>query len=124
MTDPRHQPLPWHEGGFQHNAPRPAVVWVDDEGPTHLSSYPTAEHGPPPPAWVITTGSAIETDLGVLKTGKEANCHLVLREHDGRSNLLVAKRYRGRQHRQFRNDVAYRQRRATGESRIDRAIRR
>ena len=51
--------------------------------PTNPSSNPTystwdvATHGPNPrPDWVVTDLAAIDTDLGVLKTGKEADVHL------------------------------------------------
>jgi RIO kinase 1 len=50
-------------------------------------------------------------------------CSLVERtsDVDGRSCLLVAKKYRNVEHRSFRNDVAYRH--ATGNSHADKAIR-
>src|SRR3954467_15975679 len=60
------------------------------------SSYPESIHGPDPvPAWVITSGAAYDTERGVIKTGKEADVHL-LERHDPagrRSTLLAAKRY-------------------------------
>jgi RIO kinase 1 len=75
-----------------------------------LSSYPDADqHGPSPiPDWVITSGNAVDEDLGVLKTGKEADVSLLVRQLDGRTNLLAVKRYRDIRERAFRNDVAYR----------------
>lgn len=75
-----------------------------------LSSYPDADqHGPAPvPAWVIASGNALDTDVGLLKTGKEAEVHVVHRRHDDHANLLAAKRYRDITRRAFRNDVAYR----------------
>lgn len=75
-----------------------------------FSSYPDADqHGPAPvPAWVITSGNALEEDVGLLKTGKEAEVHVVQRRHDDHANLLAAKRYRDITRRAFRNDVAYR----------------
>jgi RIO kinase 1 len=75
-----------------------------------LSSYPDADqHGPTPvPDWVITSGNAIDEDLGLLKTGKEAEVFVVERRLDGRSNLLAAQRYRDLKQRAFRNDAAYR----------------
>jgi RIO kinase 1 len=79
--------------------------WRDD-----LSSYPDADQrGPEPaPAWVITSGNATDEDLGLLKTGKEAEVFVVARRLDGRTNLLAAKRYRDITRRAFRNDAAYR----------------
>ena len=75
-----------------------------------LSSYPDADqHGPAPvPDWVITTGNALDADVGLLKTGKEAEVFIVERRHAGTSSLLAAKRYRDLRRRAFRNDVAYR----------------
>jgi RIO kinase 1 len=75
-----------------------------------LSTYPDADdHGPEPiPDWVITSGNAVDEDLGVLKTGKEADVSLLARQLDGRTNLLAAKRYRDLKERAFRNDAAYR----------------
>jgi RIO kinase 1 len=79
--------------------------------------------GPEPvPDWLIQEPFH-EIDLGVLKEGKEAVCTLVERtsDIDGRSHLLVAKRYRNVEHRSFRNDAAYRH--VTGNSHADKAIR-
>jgi RIO kinase 1 len=78
--------------------------------------------GPEPtPDWLIQEPFE-ETDLGVLKEGKEAVCSLVERRTpDGsRAHLLVAKRYRNVKHRAFRNDAAYRH--VTGNSHADKAI--
>jgi RIO kinase 1 len=88
--------------------------WDDDVGDrspqSSLSSYPDADqHGPEPvPDWVITSGNALDTELGLLKTGKEAEVFVLARRHDGRTNLLASKRYRDIRRRAFRNDVAYR----------------
>jgi RIO kinase 1 len=70
---------------------------------------------------VITSGDASETDLGVLKTGKEADVSLVERRLGDAVNLLAAKRYRDTQHRQFRNDASYRASKATKDTRENRA---
>ena len=47
------------------------------------STWPDVQkgcHGPQPrPEWVVTEAGAIDTDLGVLKTGKEADVFLVER---------------------------------------------
>ncbi len=44
------------------------------------SSWDGATHGPKPrPDWVITALGAVESDLGILKTGKEADVHIVRR---------------------------------------------
>jgi RIO kinase 1 len=71
---------------------------------------------------VITSGDASQTDLGLLKTGKEADVHLIERELAGDVNVLAAKRYRKFEDRMFRNDARYRAGRRTGESRLDKAM--
>lgn len=97
--------------------------WEDDGADPDASSYPAADPGPDPvPDWVITSGDARQSDLGLLKTGKEADVHLVERRLGDDLNLLAAKRYRKFEERQFRNDARYRAARRTGESRLDRAV--
>ncbi len=88
------------------------------------SSWPEAQHGPVPhPDWVITEASAIDTELGILKTGKEADVHLVERAlPSGRSCLLAAKRYRDGTHRLFHRDAGYLEGRRVRRSRETRAM--
>lgn len=93
------------------------------------SSWDGAMHGPKPrPDWVITALGAVETDLGVLKTGKEADVHLIRRwlpdgsdtpVHD---SLLAAKRYRGSENRLFHRDSGYLEGRRVRKSREMRAM--
>ena len=82
--------------------------------------------GPEPrPDWVITSRAAIDTELGVLKTGKEADVFLVERAVDnGPSVVLAAKRYRGEEHRNFHRNAAYTEGRRTRDGRETRAMRR
>ena len=69
---------------------------------------PTRSTGPRPlPHWVSTSAAAIDTDLGVFKTGKEADVSLVRRTHGDQSVLLAAKQYRDAQHRMFHRDAGY-----------------
>src|ERR1700759_3918056 len=97
--------------------------WDDGEDDPEASTYPLADHGPEPvPAWVITSGDARQVDLGLLKTGKEADVHLVERRHGEAVNVLAAKRYRKLEERLFRNDAAPGGPRATGESGVNKAI--
>ena len=87
------------------------------------SSYPDAAHGPSPlPDWVITSPAAIDTDLGVLKTGKEAEVSLLRRDHEQRSSMLAVKRYRAAHHRNFHRDAVYLEGRRTRFSRENRAM--
>ena len=102
-------------------------VFVDDRVPpgSSLSTYPSAAHGPSPvPAWVVTTGNAVDTDLGPIKTGKEADVHLLERRDpdSGRTCLLAAKRYRDAQHRMFHRDAGYLEGRRIRRSRETRAM--
>lgn len=97
--------------------------WDDDELDPEATTYWSGDHGPDPvPDWVITSDEARQYELGMLKTGKEADVHLVERRHGDRVNLLAAKRYRGFEDRMFRNDAKYREGRRTGVSRVDRAM--
>jgi RIO kinase 1 len=97
--------------------------WDDEEEDLEATTYSVAEHGPrPTPDWVITSDAARQVDLGILKSGKEAEVHLVERRHGDAVNLIAAKRYRKLEERLFRNDARYRSARRTGESRLDRAM--
>lgn len=88
------------------------------------STWDEGQHGPEPrPDWVITDRNALDADLGVLKTGKEADVHLVRRAvPDGPESLLAAKRYRGSEHRMFHRDAGYQEGRRTRRSRDSRAM--
>jgi RIO kinase 1 len=83
------------------------------------------ERGPEPyPRWLVTELAAVDVELGVLKTGKEADVFLVRRgvPGTGRSCLLAAKRYRDPEHRMFHRDSDYREGRRVRESRANRAM--
>jgi RIO kinase 1 len=95
-----------------------------DRWSTWDQSTPT-ERGPKPhPKWLVTDLAAVDYELGVLKTGKEADVFLVRRGVPGtnRSCLLAAKRYRDAGHRQFHRDAGYLEGRRVRESRINRAV--
>jgi RIO kinase 1 len=104
---------------------------VADDGPPRgdrWSSWGDAEErGPAPyPTWVITELAAVDTELGVIKTGKEADVFLVERAlpEAGRSCLMAAKRYRGGDRRLFHRDAGYLEGRRVRESREMRAMQR
>ena len=61
------------------------------------SSYDVATHGPRPvPDWLVTSLSARDTRLGVIKTGKEADVGLLDRSLPGGPGCLLAvKTFRG-----------------------------
>jgi RIO kinase 1 len=100
--------------------PDPSVA-TDDET---YSTWDVATHGPEPrPDWVVTALAAHDTDLGVLKTGKEADVHLVRRAvPDGPQMLAAAKRYRTSEHRLFSRDAGYVEGRRTRRTRDTRAM--
>jgi RIO kinase 1 len=100
-----------------------------DDGPPDGDRWSTwgdaDEHGPEPhPAWLITELAAADHELGVLKTGKEADVFLVERALPGtdRAALLAAKRYRGGDHRLFHRDAGYLEGRRVRASREMRAM--
>jgi RIO kinase 1 len=83
------------------------------------------ERGPQPyPQWLVTELAAVDTDLGVLKTGKEADVHLIRRgvPDTTRECVLAAKRYRGSEHRLFHRDAGYLEGRRVRRSRETRAM--
>ena len=108
-----------------HPTPReldPALL-DDDAVEPNWSTYTDSAHGPSPiPAWVITSPNAIDTDLGVMKTGKEADVSLLRREHDGEVSLMALKQYRSTQHRMFHRDAGYLEGRRVRRSREGRAM--
>ena len=94
-----------------------------DRWSTWDQSTPT-ERGPRPhPKWLVTELAAVDTELGILKTGKEADVYLIRRGLPGTetSCLLAAKRYRDTQHRLFHRDAGYLEGRRTRDSRVSRA---
>jgi RIO kinase 1 len=83
------------------------------------------ERGPKPyPDWLVTELAAVDTELGIVKTGKEADVFLLRRAvpQTDRSCLLAAKRYRSAEHRMFHRDSGYLEGRRTRESRVNRAM--
>lgn len=89
------------------------------------STYTDAARGPSPvPKWVITSPNAIDTNLGVMKSGKEADVSLLRRDHDGNVSLLALKQYRSAQHRMFHRDAGYLEGRRVRRSRETRAMER
>jgi RIO kinase 1 len=95
-----------------------------DRWSTWDQSKPT-ERGPAPhPGWLVTELAAVDAELGILKTGKEADVFLLRREvpATSRSCLLAAKRYRAAEHRMFQRDSEYLEGRRVRESRANRAM--
>ncbi|MBZ3900359.1 serine protein kinase RIO [Streptomyces griseiscabiei] len=84
--------------------------------------------GPEPrPAWVVTSQGAVDTELGILKTGKEADVHLVERAdpHDPAAGVVMAaKRYRSPERQTFHRSASYTEGRSMKRSRDERALKR
>ena len=91
------------------------------------ASVTPSERGPQPwPDWVVTSRDAMDTELGILKSGKEADVFLLERAVPGQPGvLLAAKRYRSVEHRDFHRSGIYREGRSVEKkSRDQRAVER
>lgn len=71
----------------------------------------------------LDLGAYHDVHLGVLKTGKESEVHLVARAGDTRTALLAEKRFKARDRRSFRDDSFYRGVWGEGTRRESRAMR-
>lgn len=93
---------------------------------TTWPSVTPTERGPQPwPDWVVTSAGALDTEFGILKTGKEADVFLLERavpDDPAQRTLLAAKRYRSSEQRSFRRSAVYTEGRATRNSRDARAL--
>jgi RIO kinase 1 len=95
------------------------------EGADRWSTWGDADKGPTPrPAWVITEAAAVDREMGIVKTGKEADVFLLERSlpDTDRSCLMAAKRYRSGDHRMFHRDAGYLEGRRVRASRQMRAM--
>jgi len=103
MNDPAQEGLPEFEL-------IPRKVFSLTEHAEHALAHVSGDtSGPmPPPDWLITDLAALDEDLGVLKTGKEAVVSLVERSVGERAHLLARKDYREVTQRAFRQDTTYR----------------
>jgi RIO kinase 1 len=115
----------------RHRRSLPAEDAFDPAGPPGADRWSTwdqstaGEHGPQPyPDWLVTELAAADTELGILKTGKEADVFLLRRgiPETDRSCLLAAKRYRAAEHRMFQRDSGYLEGRRVQDSRASRAM--
>ncbi|WP_372728516.1 hypothetical protein [Nocardioides sp.] len=91
---------------------------------TWLSVEPLSRGPEPRPDWVVTSQGAIDTELSVLKTGKEADVFLVERgdpRDPDAAVVMAAKRYRSTEHRTFHRAATYTEGRSTKRSRDARA---
>jgi RIO kinase 1 len=94
---------------------------------TWLSVEPLSRGPEPRPDWLVTSQGAVDTELGILKTGKEADVHLLERAdpHDPAGGVVMAaKRYRSPDHRSFHRAASYTEGRSMKRSRDERALQR
>jgi RIO kinase 1 len=97
----------------------------DKRWSTWLSVEPLCRGPEPRPDWLVTSQGAVDTDLGILKTGKEADVYLLERadpHEPERAVVMAAKRYRGEEHRSFHRSTAYREGRRMRNTRDARAL--
>lgn len=103
---------------------------VDDGPPTgdRWSIWDDSEplqRGPKPwPEWIITDLGAVDYELGVLKTGKEADVFLIERAvpDTDRAVVMASKRYRSAEHTQFNRAGDYTAGRTARRTRDRRAM--
>ncbi|WP_035698666.1 serine protein kinase RIO [Glycomyces tenuis] len=91
-------------------------IWDDSE---------PLQRGPKPwPEWIVTDLGAVDYELGVLKTGKEADVFLIERAvpDTDRAVLMASKRYRSAEHTQFNRAGDYTAGRTARRSRDRRAM--
>ena len=93
------------------------------------STWPDVDalcRGPEPrPDWVVTSQGAVDTDLGILKSGKEGDVYLLERadpHQPGSGVVMAAKRYRGEDHRDFHRSDDYTAGRRSRSTRDTRAV--
>ena len=125
ISPPTAAPLPDPDPGF-------VCSWRTADDPIEgqrFSTWASVEplcRGPEPrPDWLVTSQAAVDTELGVLKTGKEADVHLLERAvpHDpDQRAVMAAKRYRGEEHRTFHRSAAYTEGRRGRSTRDARAL--
>ncbi len=94
---------------------------------TWLDVEPLCRGPEPRPEWVVTSQAAVDTELGILKTGKEADVFLLERavpgsEAVGEAVVMAAKRYRDEEHRTFHRSASYTAGRRVRSTRDTRAM--
>jgi RIO kinase 1 len=107
------------------------LTYDDLEDGQRWSTWLTVEplqRGPEPrPDWLVTSQGAIDTELGILKTGKEADVFLLERTDPldpEKAVVMAAKRYRAPDHRSFHRSASYTEGRSMKRSRDERALKR
>lgn len=110
---------------FSSSSSLPLEPGLDQRWSTWPSTTPSQRGPEPRPDWVPLAAAAWDTELGVLKTGKEADVHLIERGIPGAEGVvLAAKRYRDPDHRDFHRSSQYTEGRRLRRSRDTRAVER
>jgi len=94
---------------------------------TWLAVEPLCRGPEPRPDWLVTSQGAIDTELGILKSGKEADVFLLERADPAEPEsgvVMAAKRYRSAEHRSFHRAAIYTEGRSVKRSRDQRALKR
>ena len=108
-----------------------AELGTDQRWSTWPETAHTLDRGPQPfPDWLVQHDGAIDTELGILKAGKEADAFLLERAlpeeqltgAPGEALLMVAKRYRSPEHTAFHRSSTYTEGRRVKDTREGRAI--
>ena len=95
----------------------------DQRWSTWQAIIPSQKGPEPRPDWVVTSAAAFDTELGIVKAGKEADVFLLERAVPGEAGaLMAAKRYRSAEHRDFTRSSQYEEGRRTRRSRDTRAM--
>jgi RIO kinase 1 len=122
LHDPLSAPVNWDDLTYRALGEDLA----DDQRWSTWGSVERSSRGPEPrPDWLVTSAAAIDTDLGIVKSGKEADVMLLERavpDDPAQACLLAAKRYRDIEHRMFHRDAGYTEGRRVRNSRDTRAM--
>lgn len=98
---------------------------ADQRWSTWRDVTPTQRGPLPHPEWVVTESGAFDTELGVIKSGKEASVYLIERAVPGKPGcLLAAKRFLGSARSNFHRPAVYTEGRVITDKREERAIKR
>jgi RIO kinase 1 len=98
---------------------------TDQRWSTWTAVVPTSRGPKPYPPWVVQSAGAFDTELGVVKTGKEADLFLIERavpDDPSQWSLLAAKRYRGAETSDFHRSARYTEGRGMRNTRDSRAV--
>ena len=105
---------------FDQREPGPDQRWS-----TWPAVVPTSRGPQPHPPWLVTSSGAFDTELGIVKTGKEADLFLIERAVPGdpaQRSILAAKRYRGAETSDFHRSSRYSEGRGMRNTRDSRAV--